>query len=172
MGLDRVSYRPINNVPFHRKLVSLTDFCYATFSLKEYYHKNSSIYDFVLEDMKKETLVSFCVLYGNKGDTKFCFLCNNSKYVVNTVLCNRMKFDDKKMECIIMGLNCENCQNREFTSVIGECFNCSSSDVDIIDIDSNKFKNIIDYHNSGDLVYSYFDGDEDESGDDLDFDEC
>jgi hypothetical protein len=83
-----------------------------------------------------------------------------------------MKFDDNKLECIIMWLNCEDCQNREFTSVIGECFNCSSSDVDIIDIDSNKFKNIIDYHNSGDLDYSYFDGDEDESGDDLDYNEC
>jgi hypothetical protein len=83
-----------------------------------------------------------------------------------------MKFDDNKLECMIMGLNCEDCQNREFTSVIGECLNWSSSDVDIIDIDSNKFKSKIDYHNSGDLVYSYFDGDEDKSGDYLDYYEC
>ena len=152
--------------------MTLPDFCYATFSMKEYFRKNPSIYDLVLEDMKKEILVSYSVLYGNKSVTKFGLLRNNSKYVVNTILCNRIKFDDNKLECIIMGLNCEDCQNCEFTSVIGECFKCCSSDVDIIDIDSTIFKNIIDYHNSGDLVYSYWDENQDESGDDLDYNHC
>ena len=33
MGLDSVTCRPINKVPFHRKIVTLPDFCYATFRM-------------------------------------------------------------------------------------------------------------------------------------------
>ena len=119
MRLDEVSDRMINNVP-----------------------NVPSIYDLVLEDIKKETLVSLSVLYGNEGDTKLSLLRNSSNYVVNTILCDRMKFDDNKLECILMGLNCEDCQNREFTRLESECFNSCSLNVIVIDIDYSKFKKI------------------------------
>ena len=111
-------------------------------------------------------------MYGNEGDTKFSLLRYSSNYFVNTILFHRMKFVDNKLECILMGLNCEDCQNREFTRLESECFNSCSLYVIVIDIDSSKFKKIIESHNSGDIVYSYWEREEEESGDDFNYTEC
>ena len=51
---------------FSQKNLTFPDFCKSTLSMKEYFRKNPTIYDLLLEDMKKETLVSYSVLYGDK----------------------------------------------------------------------------------------------------------
>jgi hypothetical protein len=139
------------------------DFCYAPFSLKEHFENNPSIFEQLKKDLKQIKL-RFHQQYN--GDVSiFKQLRTSCKYDINTILGDRMVIDQNDgLNCIMLGNTSDECPHIEFTSHVDDCY-CCPKNFELISISSDKFQRIFDFHNSGDIIYSYWKSDDESSAD-------
>jgi hypothetical protein len=144
----------LREVPVENKNVKSPDFCYATFSLNDFFILNPSILTKLKEDLYHTLLQTN---HPTDNDISiFEQLKSSSKYEINFMLGERMILGDQDIDCVMLGNTCDQCINREFTSAEEDCFKCPK-EVEIFSINSKKFEEIINYQSKGDIWYSYRD---------------
>jgi hypothetical protein len=158
--------KPTLSVPETNKNIMNLDFCYATFSLKKYFEKNPSIFELIKKDLKQIKLRFHHQYKGFNGDVSlFKQLRTSCKYDINTILGDRMVIDKNDgLDCVMLGNTSDECPHLELTSHVDDC-NCCPNNLKLISLPSDKFQKIFDFHNSGDIIYSYWNSDDESSAD-------
>jgi hypothetical protein len=158
--------KPTLSVPEENKNLMNPDFCYATFSLREYFENNPSIYKIIKKDLKRIKLRFNQQYKAFHGDFSiFRQLRTSCKYAINSILGDRMVLNKNEgLDCIMLGNTGDECPHLELTSHMDDCY-CCPRNFECISLPSDKFQRIFDFHNSGDIIYSYWNSDDESSAD-------
>jgi hypothetical protein len=66
------------------------------------------------------------------------------------------------LDCVMLGNTSDECPHLELKSHVDDC-NCCPKNFKLISLPSDKFQKIFDFHNSGDIIYSYWNSDDESS---------
>ena len=126
--------------------------CYFTFALDDYFIRNPLIRDELFSQFIK---IENYLVIESFNSSHFDNLSGTSKIMVTDILCKCIKFEEKDIDCAMLGNTCHFCTNKEYTSMQLNCDDCPT-EINILEIKSSMFEAIFEAHKNYCIFYDYF----------------